>query len=152
MKILMVCLGNICRSPLAEGILRSKISEKHIVASAGTISFHEGSPPDKRSTKIAKEFGVDISHQRANYFTEKHLEDFDKIFCMDLKNLEDVLSKAKSEEQRNKVSLIMEEAGVLSDEKIEVPDPYYGDMNDFEKVYKMLDQACEAIAEKYNLK
>ena len=71
---------------------------------------------------------------------------------MDLKNLEDVLSKAKSEEQRNKVSLIMEEAGVLSDEKIEVPDPYYGDMNDFEKVYKMLDQACEAIAEKYNLK
>ena len=152
MKILMVCLGNICRSPLAEGILHSKISEKHIVASAGTISFHEGEYPDKRSTKIAKEYGVDISHQRANYFTEKHLEDFDKIFCMDLKNLEDVLSKAKSEEQRNKVSLIMEEAGVLSDEKIEVPDPYYGDMSDFEKVYKMLDQACEAIAEKYNLK
>ena len=152
MKISMVCLGNICRSPLAEGILRSKISEKHIVASAGTISFHEGSPPDKRSTKIAKEYGVDISHQRANYFTEKHLEDFDKIFCMDLKNLEDVLSKANSEEQRSKVSLIMEEVGVLSDEKIEVPDPYYGDMSDFEKVYKMLDQACEAIAEKYNLK
>ena len=152
MKILMVCLGNICRSPLAEGILRSKISEKHIVASAGTISFHEGSPPDKRSTKIAQEHGVDISHQRANYFTEKHLEDFDKIFCMDLKNLEDVLSKAKSEEQRNKVSLIMEEAGVLSDEKIEVPDPYYGDMSDFEMVYQMLDQACEVIAEKYNLK
>ena len=71
---------------------------------------------------------------------------------MDLKNLEDVLSKAKPEEQRIKVSLIMEEVGVLSDEKIEVPDPYYGDMSDFEKVYKMLDQACEAIAEKYNLK
>ncbi len=152
MKILMVCIGNICRSPLAEGILRSKISEKHIVASAGTISFHEGSPPDKRSTKIAKEHGVDISHQRANYFTEKHLEDFDKIFCMDLKNLEDVLSKAKSEEQRNKVSLIMEEAGVLSDEKIEVPDPYYGDMSDFEMVYQMLDQACEAIVKKYELR
>ena len=152
MKILMVCLGNICRSPLAEGILRSKISKKHAVASAGTISFHEGSPPDKRSTKIAKEYGVDISHQRANYFTEKHLEDFDKIFCMDLKNLEDVLSKAKSEEQRNKVSLIMEEAGVLSDEKIEVPDPYYGDMSDFEKVYQMLDQACEAIVKKYELR
>lgn len=152
MKILMVCLGNICRSPLAEGILRSKISEKHTVESAGTISFHEGSPPDKRSTKIAKEYGVDISHQRANYFTEKHLEDFDKIFCMDLKNLEDVLSKTNSEEQRIKVSLIMEEASVLSDEKIEVPDPYYGDMSDFEKVYKMLDQACEVIAQKYNLK
>lgn len=152
MKILMVCLGNICRSPLAEGILRSKISEKHTVASAGTISFHEGEHPDKRSTKTAQEHGVDISHQRANYFTEKYLEDFDKIFCMDLKNLEDVLSKANSEEQRSKVSLIMEEAGVLSDEKIEVPDPYYGDMSDFEKVYQMLDQACEVIAEKYNLK
>ena len=141
MKILMVCLGNICRSPLAEGILRSKISEKHIVASAGTISFHEGEHPDKRSIKTAQDHGVDISYQRANYFTEKYLEDFDKIFCMDLKNLEDVLSKASSEEQRNKVSLIMEEAGILSDEKIEVPDPYYGDMSDFEKVYQMLDQA-----------
>ena len=71
---------------------------------------------------------------------------------MDLKNLEDVLSKANSEEQRSKVSLIIEEAGVLSDEKIEVPDPYYGDMSDFEKVYQMLDQACEVIAQKYNLK
>ena len=71
---------------------------------------------------------------------------------MDLKNLEDVLSKANSEEQRSKVSLIMEEAGVLSDEKIEVPDPYYGYMSDFEKVYQMLDQACEVIAQKYNLK
>ena len=152
MKILMVCLGNICRSPLSEGILRSKISEKHTVASAGTISFHEGEHPDERSTKTAQEHGVDISHQRANYFTEKHLEGFDKIFGMDLKNLEDVLSKANSEEQRSKVSLIMEEAGILSDEKIEVPDPYYGDMSDFEKVHQMLDQACEVIAEKYNLK
>ena len=152
MKILMVCLGNICRSPLAEGILRSKISEKYTVASAGTISFHEGSPPDKRSTKTAQEHGVDISHQRANYFTEKHLEDFDKIFCMDLKNLKDVLSKANSEEQKNKVSLIMGEAGVSSDEKIEVPDPYYGDMSDFEMVYQMLEQACEAIVKKYELR
>lgn len=152
MKILMVCLGNICRSPLAEGILRSKISEKHIVASAGTISFHKGSPPDDRSTKIAKEYGVDISYQRANHFTESHLEEFDKIFCMDLKNLEDVISKASFEEQKNKVALIMEEVDFLSDEKIEVPDPYYGDMSDFEKVYQMLDQACEAIVKKYELR
>lgn len=147
----MVCLGNICRSPLAEGILRSKISEKHTVASAGTISFHEGEHPDKRSTKTAKEHGVDISQQRAHYFTKEHLEKFDKIFCMDLKNLEDVLSKANSEEQRKKVSLIMEEAGVI-DENIEVPDPYYGDMNDFENVYQMLDKACDLIADKYNLR
>lgn len=147
----MVCLGNICRSPLAEGILRSKISEKHTVASAGTISFHEGSAPDKRSTQTAKEHNVDISHQKANYFTKNHLEEFDKIFCMDLKNLEDVLSKATSEEQRQKVSLILEEAGNFG-ENNEVPDPYYGDNQDFENVYQMLDKACDVIAEKYHLK
>ena len=73
MKILMVCLGNICRSPLAEGILRSKISDKHTVKSAGTISFHEGEHPDKRSIKTAKEHGIDISHQRANYFLPKNI-------------------------------------------------------------------------------
>lgn len=151
MKILMVCLGNICRSPLAEGILRSKISADHSVASAGTISFHEGSAPDKRSTKTAKQHSVDISHQRANYFTKKHLEEFDKIFCMDLNNLKDVLSKADSEEQIQKVSLILEEAGNFG-ENIEVPDPYYGTMHDFENVYQMLDKACNVIAEKYQLK
>lgn len=151
MKILMVCLGNICRSPLAEGILRSKISEKHTVASAGTISFHEGEQPDKRSVATAQSHGVDISFQRANYFTKQHLEDFDKIFCMDLKNLEDVLSKATTDEQRKKVSLLLQEAG-NDDEDIEVPDPYYGDMVGFEKVFQMLDKACAKVAGKYGLK
>ncbi len=150
MKILMVCLGNICRSPLAEGILRSKISDEHIVASAGTISLHEGEHPDRRSVKTALEYGVDIAHQRANYFTKEHLETFDKIFCMDLKNMEDVLSKASTEEQKHKVSLILEEAGHFG-EDIEVPDPYYGDLEDFETVYQMLDKACDTVAEKYGL-
>ena len=107
MKILMVCLGNICRSPLAEGILRFKISNEHTVASAGTISLHEGEHPDKRSVKTAKEHGVDISHQKANYFTKKYFDEFDKIFCMDINNLQDVLSMAESEAQRQKVSLIL---------------------------------------------
>lgn len=150
MKILMVCLGNICRSPLAEGILRSKISSQHTIKSAGTISFHEGEHPDKRSVKTAKENGVDISHQRANYFTKKYFDEFDKIFCMDVNNLQDVLSMAESERQRQKVSLILEEAGNHS--SAEVPDPYYGTMQDFENVYNMLDKACDVIVEKYQLR
>lgn len=150
MKILMVCLGNICRSPLAEGILRSKISNEHTVASAGTISLHEGEHPDYRSVKTAKEQGVDISHQKAHYFTKKYFDEFDKIFCMDGHNLQDVLSMAESESQRQKVSLILEEAG--NHGRAEVPDPYYGTMDDFEKVYQMLDKACDVIAEKYQLR
>ena len=150
MKILMVCLGNICRSPLAEGILRFKISNEHTVASAGTISLHEGEHPDKRSVKTAKEHGVDISHQKANYFTKKYFDEFDKIFCMDINNLQDVLSMAESEAQKQKVSLILEEAG--NHGRAEVHDPYYGTMQDFENVYNMLNVACDVIAEKYKLK
>ena len=150
MKILMVCLGNICRSPLAEGILRFKISNEHTVASAGTISLHEGEHPDKRSVKTAKEHEVDISHQKANYFTKKYFDEFDKIFCMDINNLQDVLSMAESEAQKQKVSLILEEAG--NHGRAEVPDPYYGTMQDFENVYNMLNVACDVIAEKYKLK
>ena len=150
MKILMVCLGNICRSPLAEGILRFKISNEHTVASAGTISLHEGEHPDKRSVKTAKEHGVGISHQKANYFTKKYFDEFDKIFCMDINNLQDVLSMAESEAQKQKVSLILEEAG--NHGRAEVPDPYYGTIQDFENVYNMLNVACDVIAEKYKLK
>lgn len=146
----MVCLGNICRSPLAEGILRAKISNVHTVASAGTISFHEGEHPDKRSINVAKEHGVDISEQRAQYFEKKLFDRFDKIFCMDLKNYQDVLSLAESETQKNKVSMILEEAG--NHGSAEVPDPYYGTMDDFEYVFQMLDNACNVIVEKYQLK
>lgn len=150
MKILMVCLGNICRSPLAEGILRSKISNEHTVASAGTISLHEGEHPDKRSVMTAKEHGVDISRQKAQYFEKNFFDKFDKIFCMDVKNYQDVISLAESEAQKRKVAIILEEAGDHG--RAEVPDPYYGAMDDFEKVYQMLDKACEVIAEKYQLR
>ena len=150
MKILMVCLGNICRSPLAEGILRSKISNEHTVASAGTISLHEGEHPDKRSVMTAKEHGVDISRQKAQYFEKSFFDKFDKIFCMDVKNYQDVISLAESEAQKRKVAIILEEAGDHG--RAEVPDPYYGAMDDFEKVYQMLDKACEVIAEKYQLR
>lgn len=146
----MVCLGNICRSPLAEGILRSKISTKHTVESAGTISFHEGEHPDRRSISTAKLHGIDISKQRAQYFEKKFFDKFDKIFCMDVKNYQDVISLAESDAQRNKVSMILEEAG--NHGKAEVPDPYYGTIQDFENVFQMLDNACEVITEKYQLK
>ena len=139
MKILMVCLGNICRSPLAEGILKSKLPENVTVDSAGTIDMHEGKNPDHRSVKIAKNYDLDISQQRSRPFRESDFQDYDFIYCMDKNNVKDVLSLAKNEEERKKVSLILEN-------NEEVPDPYWGDMNDFDHVYQLLDKACEKIA------
>lgn len=143
----MVCLGNICRSPLAEGIMRSKLPENFTVDSAGTISIHEGEHPDKRAVKTAANHGIDISKQKSRPITKADLENFDKIFCMDLNNYEDVISMAKNEQQRKKISLFLEEAG-NDGEHTEVPDPYWGTMDDFEKVFLLLNKASEAIAKK----
>ncbi|WP_417429128.1 low molecular weight protein-tyrosine-phosphatase [Halpernia sp.] len=138
MKILMVCLGNICRSPLAEGILKSKLSSDFIVESAGTIDMHQGKAPDSRSINVAKKHGIDISNQKSKHLQSKDLEDFDLIFCMDRNNLKDVKSLAKNEEQLQKISLILNDA--------EVPDPYWGNADDFENVFQLLDEACERIS------
>lgn len=143
MKILMVCLGNICRSPLAEGILQSKLPHGFIVDSAGTIDMHQGKNPDHRSIVTAQKYNVDISRQRSRPFTATDFEEFDYIYVMDQNNLKDVLSLAKSDVERNKVSLILEN-------NQEVPDPYWGEMKDFDDVYQLLDTACERIA--YDLK
>lgn len=148
MKILMICLGNICRSPLAEGILKSKIHSKHTVASAGTIGMHTGSSPDPRSQNIAASKGLDISTQCAQQFRREFFEEYDKIFCMDQNNLKDILAQAKRQDHRNKVSLLLEDAGC---KEKEVPDPYFGGEEGFRKVYDMLDEACESIADKYGL-
>ncbi|WP_288435895.1 low molecular weight protein-tyrosine-phosphatase [uncultured Chryseobacterium sp.] len=143
MKILMVCLGNICRSPLAEGIMKTKLPDHYTVDSAGTISMHEGEHPDKRAIKTAANHHIDISKQRSRPVTRKDFENFDKIYCMDIDVFEDVVSKTKHEEERQKVSLFLE---VLGDHKnAEVPDPYWGDMKDFESVFQLLDRGCEAI-------
>lgn len=147
MKILMVCLGNICRSPLAEGIMRSKLPEDFIVDSAGTIDMHQGSNPDKRSVKTAAKYGIDISKQCSRPITTEDLNQFDKIYCMDLSNLKNVISLAQNEEQRSKISLLMEAAD-LNYASGEVPDPYWDGIDGFEKVYHQLDEACEKIAEK----
>ena len=141
----MVCLGNICRSPLAEGIMRSKLTEEFFVDSAGTISMHQGNAPDKRSIKTAAKHGIDISKQTSRPITLDDLNMFDKIYCMDLNNFKDVKAIAKTEEQRNKISLVMEAAD-LKNYPIEVPDPYWDEIDGFEKVFHQLNDACEKIA------
>lgn len=139
----MVCLGNICRSPLAEGILKSKLPDNYIVDSAGTIAMHEGEHPDKRSVKVAALHNIDISKQRSRPIQPKDLEYFDRIYCMDRNNLKDVSAMAKNEGQRQKISLILD---VLHDNNnTEVPDPYWGNQQDFEDVFQLLNKACDII-------
>ena len=145
-KILMVCLGNICRSPLAEGIMRSKLSEDFIVDSAGTGGWHAGELPDKRSIATAKNRGLDITNQRARQFKKSDFDTFDHIFVMDNSNYKDVLALAPNEEAKSKVKLILNE--IFPNENVDVPDPYYGGQDGFENVFDMLDQACEEIARK----
>jgi protein-tyrosine phosphatase len=145
-KILMVCLGNICRSPLAEGILRSKLTSNHLVDSAGTGGWHAGELPDIRSIEIAQKKGLDITNQRARKFSVNDFSEFDLIYAMDNSNLKDILQLAPDENSKNKVHLILNE--VYSNKNMDVPDPYYGGIDGFEKVYNMLDTACSIIAEK----
>ncbi len=146
-KILMVCLGNICRSPLAEGILASKLSKKKFtVDSAGTGSWHIGHKPDERSIATAKRNGIDISNQKGRQFSTTDFDTFDYIYVMDKSNYEDVIHLAKTLEQEKKVQMILNE--LFPNENVDVPDPYYGSLEGFDPVYKMLDEACEIIAKK----
>ena len=146
LKIVMVCLGNICRSPLAEGIMRAKLPENYIVDSAGTGAWHSGQLPDKRSVTTAKNRGLDITNQRARQFKVSDFDTFDYIYVMDNSNYKDVISLAPTEESKSKVRLILNE--IFPNENVDVPDPYYGGDDGFENVFDMLDQACEAIARK----
>lgn len=146
-KILMVCLGNICRSPLAEGLLASKLpKDKFIVDSAGTGHWHVGKHPDQRSIATAQKNGLDISKQKGRQFTADDFNSADYIYVMDGENYKDVISLAQTDEQRNKVKLILDE--LFPGEKVDVPDPYFGMENGFTTVYQMLDQACDIIAGK----
>ena len=146
-KILMVCLGNICRSPLAEGLLANKLPvDQFFVDSAGTGSWHVGHSPDKRSIAIAKKNGLCIANQRGRQFSTSDFNDFDYIYVMDNSNYNDVLSLAKTDEHRNKIKLILNE--LFPDENVDVPDPYFGITNGFENVYQMLDEATDIIANK----
>ncbi|WP_196851976.1 low molecular weight protein-tyrosine-phosphatase [Flavobacterium sp. CAN_S2] len=146
-KILMVCLGNICRSPLAEGILASKLpKEKFTVDSAGTGSWHIGHSPDERSIAVAKKNKISISNQKGRQFSTTDFDSFDYIYVMDNSNYEDVVKLAENQQQKEKVELILNE--LFPNEKVDVPDPYFGLPNGFEIVYNMLDEVCEIIAKK----
>jgi len=143
----MVCLGNICRSPLAEGILKSKINPSNVfVDSAGTGHWHVGNPPDERSIEIGLKYNLDITEQRGRQFKVEDFDDFDQIYVMDNSNKDNVLALAETESHRRKVKLILDE--IFPGENVDVPDPYYGGNEGFENVFKMLDEACEKIAGK----
>lgn len=143
----MVCLCNICRSPLAEGLLASKLPKNNFfVDSAGTGGYHIGREPDHRSIATAKKNGLDISHQKARKFTTQDFEDFDYIFVMDNSNYDDVTFLAKTAEQKQKVQLILNE--LFPGDNVDVPDPYYGLQNGFDMVYEMLDEATDLLAKK----
>ena len=143
----MVCLGNICRSPLAEGILKSKVNPDTVfVDSAGTAAYHIGKKPDERSINVGAKYGVEITNQRARKFVVKDFDEFNIIYAMDESNYQDILKLAKTNAHTAKVKLILNEVNPHSNQS--VPDPYYGGSQGFEKVYVMLEKACSIIAEK----
>lgn len=147
-KVLMVCLGNICRSPLAEGILQSKVDpDKVFVDSAGTAGYHVGNPPDERSIVVAQKYGLNIKNQRCRKFSRNDFNEFDHIYVMDRSNFSDVSNLANNPQEAGKVKLLLSEVELGIQE---VPDPYYGGTDGFENVYQLIDTACEAIAKKLN--
>ncbi|MEM8521484.1 low molecular weight protein-tyrosine-phosphatase [Flavobacterium sp. PL12] len=146
-KILMVCLGNICRSPLAEGILASKLpKDKFKVDSAGTGNWHVGHSPDERSIAVAKKNKISISYQKGRQFTESDFDNFDYIYVMDSSNYSNVIALAKTQDHKDKVQMILND--LFPNENVDVPDPYFGLPNGFEIVYNMLDEVCDVISQR----
>ena len=144
MKILMVCLGNICRSPLAEGVMQYLIDEHNLnwhVDSAGTSGWHNGELPDKRSIEVANNHGIDITNQRSRKITKQDLESFDLVVAMDASNYNNILMLATNDEERSKVKMLLNYS--VPRQNRQVPDPYYD--GGFEKVYSMIYDACESI-------
>ncbi|WP_347922192.1 low molecular weight protein-tyrosine-phosphatase [Pontimicrobium sp. SW4] len=145
-KILMVCLGNICRSPLAEGILKHKLPKHNfIVESAGTSNYHIGELPDKRSIEVAKKNGIDITNQRGRQFIVSDFDEFDYIYVMDTSNYNNVIALARNDDDKKKVELILNE---LDNKLVNIPDPYYGGDSGFEDVFQLLNLACDRICNK----
>ena len=149
MKILMVCLGNICRSPLAEGILQHKVNEAGLswkVESAGTNSYHIGEPPHHLSQKVAQLNGINICDQRARRFKPSDLEEYDLLYAMSKDVIDDMKSMAGNNWQQEKVKLLMDE--LHPGQQKDVPDPWYGPEPGYHEVYKMIEAACEKILKK----
>jgi protein-tyrosine phosphatase len=150
MKILMVCLGNICRSPLAEGILKQKAKQAGLnwqVESAGTNGYHVGEAPHKLSQKIAKLNGIDICEQRARRFTRQDLAQYDKIYAMAADVIDEMKDIAGSNWDDTKVDLLLNE--IHEGKNLDVPDPWYGPEPGYHEVFDLIDKACERIIEKY---
>ena len=147
MKILMVCLGNICRSPLAQGILEHKIKEHNLswyVDSAGTASYHVGNQPDPRSIQKAADYKLDITNQRSRKVDLKDFDEFDLILAMDASNYNNLQNLSEDPTHRSKVKMILNYS--YPGENRQVPDPYYDD--GFENVYQLLDRACDKLIAK----
>jgi len=144
----MVCLGNICRSPLAEGILKSKATTYQIfVDSAGTSAYHVDNQPDERSIIVAEKHGINISNQRARKFIADDFDNFDIIYAMDESNFHDIVKLSRNNSDKQKVRMILNE--IHPNKNNSVPDPYYGGNEGFENVFQMLNEACEIIIKKY---
>lgn len=150
MKILFVCLGNICRSAIAEGVLKNKAEQQNIpltVDSAGTSAHHVGEAPDHRMQKKGKEHGIDISNQHARQFSRADFDAFDYIFAMDTSNHQNIIRLASNDNDLKKVQLFMDLTNPK--EQLSVPDPYYGGEQGFEDVFQLVNKGCDQFIEKY---
>ncbi|HTO14958.1 MAG TPA: low molecular weight protein-tyrosine-phosphatase [Edaphocola sp.] len=150
MKILMVCLGNICRSPIAEGVMEKLIKKNYLswkVASAGTNSYHIGSPPHEYSINICNKNNVDIKHQRARRFQLSDLKEYDKIYAMAEDVLTDIKHISGSDFDGEKVTLFLNE--LFPNSNRSVTDPWYGEEDGYAEVYDIIERTCERIVEKY---
>jgi len=148
MRVLFVCLGNICRSPLGEGVLRHLAQERGLameVDSCGTGAWHAGETPDRRSVAVARGRGVDISRQRARQIVATDLEEFDHVFAMDRSNLADIQGLA-TPASTARIALLLEENA--SEGTLDVPDPYYGGPGGFDHVLALVWDACEAFLDR----
>jgi protein-tyrosine phosphatase len=149
MKILMVCLGNICRSPLAEGVLQAKAKAMQldwIVESAGTNGFHDGEAPHKLSQKVAAKHGVDISKQISRKFVAADFERYDKIYVMAADVLQDVKKIAGDKFVETKIDYFLNELNVGKNE--DVPDPWYGAEDGYDEVFEIIERTCQSIVSK----
>jgi protein-tyrosine phosphatase len=148
MKILMVCLGNICRSPVAEGVLKHLSTKKNLaldIDSAGTAGYHIGEQPDKRSIKNAKKNGVDISKLKARKFSKADFDEFDRIFVMDESNYKNVISISSEKHHHSKVDFLLNQ--LTPGKNLPVPDPYYGNEKEFEDVFQLIYKACDKLTD-----
>lgn len=150
MRILFVCLGNICRSPIAEGVMRSYVEQYHLnweIASAGTESSHIGSAPHRHSQKVCLQHGVDISGQRARKFTKELYDRFDKVYAMSDDVYDKVLEIIGADADSSKLQLFLNE--LMPGSNASVPDPWYGDEAGYKPVYEMIDKTCREILKRY---